>query len=109
MAMANTDKNLATSLRIATFNVSMEALNYVDYQSNETPMASGEELKKALSTNHLQIRNIAEIIQKVNPDIILLNEFDHLNGVLYISRLAHKNAYGYSEEIEKFWKKNHND
>lgn len=79
MAMANTDKNLATSLRIATFNVSMEALNYVDYQSNETPMASGEELKKALSTNHLQIRNIAEIIQKVNPDIILLNEFDHLN------------------------------
>jgi len=40
---------------------------------------------------------------------VIQHEFDHLNGVLYISRLAHKNAYGYSEEIEKFWKKNHND
>ena len=29
-----------------------------------------------------------------------------LNGILYTSRLAHKNAFGYSEEIEKFWKKN---
>ena len=40
---------------------------------------------------------------------VIQHEFDHLNGVLYISRLAHKNAYGYSEEIEKYWKKNHND
>jgi len=36
---------------------------------------------------------------------VIQHEFDHLNGVLYTSRLAHKNAYGYSEEIEKFWKK----
>ena len=39
---------------------------------------------------------------------VIQHEFDHLNGILYISRLAHKNAFGYSEEIEKFWKK-HND
>ena len=29
-----------------------------------------------------------------------------LNGILYTSRLADKRAFGYSEEIEKFWKKN---
>tara|TARA_Y100001970_G_scaffold275544_1_gene376906 strand:+ start:1309 stop:1848 length:540 start_codon:yes stop_codon:yes gene_type:complete len=39
---------------------------------------------------------------------VIQHEFDHLNGILYTSRLAHKNAFGYSEEIEKFWKK-HND
>ncbi len=39
---------------------------------------------------------------------VIQHEFDHLNGILYISRLAHKNAFGYTEEIEKFWKK-HND
>lgn len=36
---------------------------------------------------------------------VIQHEFDHLNGVLYTSRLAHKSAFGYSEEIEKFWKK----
>ena len=40
---------------------------------------------------------------------IIQHEFDHLNGVLYISRLAHKSAFGYSEEIEKFWKKNNDE
>ena len=39
---------------------------------------------------------------------VIQHEFDHLNGILYTSRLVHKNAFGYSEEIEKFWKK-HND
>ena len=38
---------------------------------------------------------------------VIQHEFDHLNGILYTSRLAHKNAFGYSEEIEKFWKKHH--
>ena len=37
---------------------------------------------------------------------VIQHEFDHLNGILYISRLADKRAFGYSEEIEKFWKKN---
>ena len=37
---------------------------------------------------------------------VLQHEFDHLNGILYISRLADKRAFGYSEEIKKFWKKN---
>ena len=37
---------------------------------------------------------------------IIQHEFDHLNGVLFTSRLAHKSAFGYSNEIEKFWKNN---
>jgi endonuclease/exonuclease/phosphatase family metal-dependent hydrolase len=67
----------STQLKIATFNVSMEALNYVPQQSDKTVEASSQTLRKALESNHQQIRNIAEIIQRVNPDIILLNEFDN--------------------------------
>ena len=40
---------------------------------------------------------------------VLQHEFDHLNGILYTSRLADKRAFGYSEEIEKFWKKNNEE
>ena len=37
---------------------------------------------------------------------IVQHEFDHLNGVLYIHRLAHKDAFGFEVEIEKHWKQN---
>jgi hypothetical protein len=67
-------------LRIATFNVSMEALNYVNRSKNSTPKVSGNELTQALQNNTQQIKNIAEIIQRVNPDIILLNEFDRVDN-----------------------------
>jgi hypothetical protein len=61
-------------IRIATFNVSMEGGNYV--KKGVTP--SGHELPAALSnSDHPQIANIAEIIQRVRPDILLLNEFDY--------------------------------
>ena len=40
---------------------------------------------------------------------VIQHEFDHLNGILYISRLAHKSAFGYSEEIDRYWKKNNED
>jgi len=67
----------ATQLKVATFNVSMEALNY---QSLETNHVSNKALQIALDNGHQQIKNIAEIIQRVNPDIILLNEFDNQNN-----------------------------
>lgn len=78
MNLSMTDKAIAQSmsLRVATFNVSMEATNYVE--SNE--LAVGDELHQQLkSTQNQQIKNIAEIIQHVRPDIILLNEFDYLS------------------------------
>ena len=37
---------------------------------------------------------------------VIQHEFDHLNGILYTSRLAHKSAFGYTEKKEKFWKNN---
>lgn len=65
-----------SQVRIATFNVSMEALNYLAYDKERKTLAQGDELARALADNHQQIKNIAEIIQTTNPDIILLNEFD---------------------------------
>jgi len=35
---------------------------------------------------------------------VVQHEFDHLMGILYINRLADKNAYGYADEIEEYWK-----
>jgi hypothetical protein len=68
------------TIRIATFNVSMEALNYIPYERGVAPNVKGNELALALAHNHQQIQNIAEIIQRVNPDIILLNEFDNTDS-----------------------------
>jgi len=70
---------MPTKLRVATFNVSMEALNYAEEIKGHTPHISGRELTHALQNDHPQIKNIAEIIQRVNPDIILLNEFDRVD------------------------------
>jgi len=77
---AMAQKETSTKLRIATFNVSMEALNYIERSSGNTPNVTGNELTQALQEKTQQIKNIAEIIQRVNPDIILLNEFDRVNN-----------------------------
>lgn len=65
-----------SKLRIATFNVSMEALNYLPSDLAQQAKPTGKELATALAQNHQQIKHIAEIIQRISPDIILLNEFD---------------------------------
>ncbi|WP_440053423.1 endonuclease/exonuclease/phosphatase family protein [Pseudoalteromonas sp. T1lg65] len=66
----------AETLRVATFNVSMEATNY--QQRGEA--VDKDKLATLLATpDHQQIKNIAEIIQRVRPDIILLNEFDYIS------------------------------
>ncbi|QHJ11803.1 hypothetical protein FX988_02039 [Paraglaciecola mesophila] len=72
----------AKTVRFATFNVSMEASNYLPRGAAPT----GDELFENLKAgDNQQIRNIAEIIQRIKPDIILLNEFDYTaeasNGV----------------------------
>ncbi len=66
----------ARSVKFATFNVSMEATNYL---GRDVQNASAEELATRLASgNDPQIKNIAEIIQRVAPDVILLNEFDYI-------------------------------
>lgn len=65
----------AETVKVATFNVSMESTNYKSL--GLTP--SSNVLKQVLSDGeHPQVKNIAEIIQRVNPDILLLNEFDYI-------------------------------
>ena len=62
------------SIRVASFNVSMEASNYVAQED----VIKGNELSRHLRVgNHSQIKNIAEVIQTIKPDIVLLNEFDY--------------------------------
>ena len=39
---------------------------------------------------------------------VIQHEYDHLNGILYTNRLAHKDAFGFEEEIENYWKENEN-
>ncbi|TKB50015.1 endonuclease/exonuclease/phosphatase family protein [Ferrimonas sediminicola] len=63
------------SLRVATFNVSMEADNYRRRDQPRDPCALERRLR---SGRHRQIRNLAEILQRVRPDVVLLNEFDHI-------------------------------
>jgi hypothetical protein len=65
----------ATEITVATFNVSMEAENYVAKGSPIGAEVLATQLKQG---NHPQIRNIAAIIQQVKPDIVLLNEFDYI-------------------------------
>jgi|GEM_PF-37345 len=62
------------NIKVATFNVSMDATNYLPSQK----IGTGIELITALKNDLQQIKNIAEIIQRNRPDIILLNEFDYI-------------------------------
>ncbi|WP_448213945.1 endonuclease/exonuclease/phosphatase family protein [Colwellia sp. MEBiC06753] len=93
VAMAN------DTLKIATFNVSMEALNYMEKGERGTVIPKGSELQTAISQQHQQIKNIAEIIQRVNPDIILLNEFDRCDSnnialTTFINDYLNKSQHG---------------
>ncbi|MBC7800027.1 MAG: endonuclease/exonuclease/phosphatase family protein [Gemmatimonadaceae bacterium] len=54
----------ATEIRVATFNASLNR------------NASGQLVQDLSTGTNLQARTVAEIIQRVNPDIILINEFD---------------------------------
>jgi endonuclease/exonuclease/phosphatase family metal-dependent hydrolase len=82
LTTTNIDANeiYAGEIRVATFNVSMEATNYANATKDKKSDVSGQTLVNALATGHQQIKNIAEIIQRVKPDIILLNEFDNANN-----------------------------
>jgi hypothetical protein len=62
------------NIKVATFNVSMDATNYLV----RGKIGTGVELINALKNDHQQIKNIAEIIQRSRPDILLLNEFDYI-------------------------------
>ena len=84
-ATFSTQSFAADTLRVATFNVSMDATNHT---AKDQPIKS-DALVNALKSNNQQIKNIAEIIQRVRPDIVLLNEFDYIpkeQGVEYFNK-----------------------
>ncbi|MBY6065029.1 endonuclease/exonuclease/phosphatase family protein [Pseudidiomarina sediminum] len=64
------------TLRVASFNVSMDASNYIAAEKWQSEGAQA--LPNALANQHPQIKAIAEIIQHTRPDVLLLNEFDYL-------------------------------
>lgn len=66
----------ASTVKIASFNVSMDATNYV---GRDAKRATNQVLQTQLKSGNQQIKNIAEIIQRTRPDIILLNEFDYIS------------------------------
>ncbi|KQB37150.1 endonuclease/exonuclease/phosphatase family protein [Flavobacterium aquidurense] len=67
-----------TELTFATYNVSMESENY----SPRGTKGNSEQIliHELNSGNNAQIKNIAQIIQTVRPDVILLNEFDYIKN-----------------------------
>ncbi|WP_411721937.1 endonuclease/exonuclease/phosphatase family protein [Mycetocola sp.] len=65
-ASAEPKKHEAVELRVATYNLSLNR-------------ASAGELEADLSTpDDQQARTVAEVIQRADPDIVLLNEFDYV-------------------------------
>lgn len=55
-------------VRFATFNASLNRA------------AAGDLVKDLATPDNAQAKTIAEIIQRANPDVVLVNEFDHVAG-----------------------------
>lgn len=76
------------TIRVATFNVSMDGSNY----SNDVTKLKSSPLPQLLKEGkNQQIHNIATIIQQVRPDIILLNEFDYTDNWQLLAQQFVKN------------------
>lgn len=58
----------ATTLRFATFNASLNR------------NAEGQLITDLSTPDNVQAKTVAEIIQRVNPDVLLINEFDYVEG-----------------------------
>ena len=77
-AMQTEAQKKPTELTFATYNVSMEAENYV--KKGTAGISEKVLIDELASGNNTQIKNIAKIIQTVRPDVILLNEFDYIKN-----------------------------
>jgi 3-phytase/alkaline phosphatase D len=90
-----------TTVRFATFNASLNRDASGDLLSDlANPLASGAPTNVA--NRILQARNAAEILQRINADVLLVNEFDFdLNGVPTASSAAM--PLGYSSQAAKLF------
>lgn len=74
------DSNMSTTVRFATFNASLNR-DAAGQLLSDLSNPGGANFTTAVGRRIQQARNVAEIIQRVNPHILLVNEFDFdLNG-----------------------------
>jgi 3-phytase len=78
LAVAQDATSTKTIVRFATFNASLNRNK------------AGELIADLTLTNVTQIANVAEIIQRIRPHVLLINEFDYDEG-LVAARLFQKN------------------
>src|SRR5918992_919131 len=62
------DRGRDKTVRFATYNASLNRA------------AAGQLVADLSTPNNTQARNIAEVLQRVRPDVVLLNEFDYVEG-----------------------------
>ena len=93
------DKQLhKPTVRVATFNVSIEATNYLTRNEIARDPSRSAIVKTHLASgDHPQIKNIAEIIQTTRPDVLLLNEFDYIADPKHGIELFIKNYLNVSQ------------
>lgn len=87
----------AETLRVATFNVSLEANRL---QPKNTPLVLGSVLE-AIKQGHPLVRNVSDIIRYNNPDVILLNEIDADRDTLaaFVAQLGVDFPYTFIPEV----------
>eukprot|EP00494_Astrolonche_serrata_P032955 UN33224 len=66
------------TIRVALFNVLMQAQKYESDFNVVISEGSNILMEQLISGENEHIKQIAEIIQRVRPDVILLNEFDYI-------------------------------
>ena len=92
------------TVRFATFNASLNR-DSAGQLLSDLANPTGAGLVDATSRRILQARNVAEIAQRVNADVLLINEFDFdFNGTSTASSNAM--ALGYSSEAAKRFQDN---
>ncbi|MGH8636447.1 MAG: hypothetical protein ACREUZ_04850 [Burkholderiales bacterium] len=83
----------SSTVRFATFNASLNR----DFSGDLLPdlvNPGGANFTDTIGRRIQQARNVAEIIQRVNPDVLLVNEFDFdLNGTPTASSSAMPKGY----------------
>src|ERR671920_406836 len=67
-AAGRSDHRRDHTVRFATYNASLNRA------------AAGQLVADLSTPDNAQARNIAEVLQRVRPDVVLLNEFDYAEG-----------------------------
>ncbi|MCG3187175.1 MAG: hypothetical protein IOMNBAOH_01772 [Rhodocyclaceae bacterium] len=104
VALAVSPGAQAASVRFATFNASLNR-DASGQLLSDLANPAGADFTTTVGKRIQQIHNVAEIIQRVNADVLLINEFDFdLNG----SPTAGSNAMakGYSSEAARRFQSN---